>query len=362
MIPVNRLDQQNQKLLFFLIIPPGFEGYALDEIRFKGLLPNDLPSLNAIRGGIEFSATYDQAQHLAQSSRLATRVLQRVEKFRCRDFPKLFKKVEKLELWRFLAEDMQVFVSARQSRLMNKKRIESTVRNAIFKKKQNLVGSFKELYVRFENDEVELSLNISERFLFKRGYKVLEAEAPIRENLAAGLFWALYGEAGRPQNFELIDFTCGTGTFLTEAGTFFTNTASQPSFALYGFDSNPQVIEVAKKNIDQAGLAGSAQFALSDFLKQEKSFLGPKPGGVDRIGISNPPYGVRLKWPVPAREFYSQLLSAYSKSDVDCFGIVVPKEKVSLLPTAAAQIAFKNGGLDVVFQIYKSDRLKRGII
>ena len=49
-----------------------------------------------------------------------------------------------------------------------------------------------EILVRFFDDICTLSINTSGELLYKRGYKKMEGLAPIRENLAAALFYSQF--------------------------------------------------------------------------------------------------------------------------------------------------------------------------
>ena len=55
-----------------------------------------------------------------------------------------------------------------------------------------------------------LYINTSGEALFKRGYRESAGEAPLRENLAAGILRLSSWQAGTP----LLDPMCGSGTFL----------------------------------------------------------------------------------------------------------------------------------------------------
>jgi putative N6-adenine-specific DNA methylase len=351
-----------------MIVPPGFEKLALSELYFKQAISSDLDSshIRILKGGIELDLDLDAGLQLNVKSHLATRVLVRIEKFRCRDFPKLFKKTQGIDWSKWLKGPFEVSVSAHRSRLMNKKRIESTVGEAIEKQSKNKLKRSVDdsilaqtVYVRFDNDEVELSLDTSGEALFKRGYKHLEATAPIRENLAAGLFWALYEKAGRPKDIAVCDLMCGSGTLLTEAGIFFeTNQAAESTkLKIFGFDKDNDAVQIAKKNISNVSLQKVSQVTAIDFLEadgmqQIKAQLSRQ--APFQIGISNPPYGMRLKWPRPPQEFYRALVEAYRAAGCQIFGFIVPRSALKSVPRPIESFPFKNGGIDVVFNIYEN--------
>src|SRR5437867_7255820 len=64
-----------------------------------------------------------------------------------------------------------------------------------------------------DESTVTLYLDTSGEPLFKRGHRVVSVEAPLRENLAAGLLRL----AGWTPNHVLLDPMCGSGTIPLEA-------------------------------------------------------------------------------------------------------------------------------------------------
>lgn len=69
------------------------------------------------------------------------------------------------------------------------------------------------LNVHIYQDKVTLSLDSSGESLHKRGYRVMQTDAPINEVLAAGLIM----KTGWHGQSNFIDPMCGSGTFLIEA-------------------------------------------------------------------------------------------------------------------------------------------------
>ena len=63
-------------------------------------------------------------------------------------------------------------------------------------------------YLRFFQDRCILSLDTSGENLYKRGYKQYQGEAPIRENLAAGMI-----KLASKDHLLFVDPLCGSGTF-----------------------------------------------------------------------------------------------------------------------------------------------------
>lgn len=377
---------------FFAIVPPGFEKLAIRELEARGYL-SPAPE-NVLRGGIEYELPLQAGYDLNRQSHLAVRVLERLEKWRCRDFPKLFNKTQSVSWEKWVTGEFEVEVSAHKSRLMNKKRIAETVEKAVkarLKKhpaKKSLAKTPQpplKIFVRFNNDEVEMSLDTSGDALFKRGYKTLEdAVAPLRENLAAAVFWSLYEKAGRPQNVTVIDPTCGSATLLTEAKSFFGSkprrdyafeqwskmspappqsniTMPQPEVTAVGFDRDASTLKQAVQNGENLGV--KIHLSQADFLKVDTkdvvAFIDAfeaKETPAFRIGLANPPYGERIKWSVPPKEFYAGLISFFKASQCKVYGFIVPRQKVRDLPQPQLKVDFENGGIPVSLMIYATAR------
>jgi len=151
--------------------------------------------------------------------------------------------------------------------------------------------------------------------LFKRGYRTATGEAPLRENLAAGLVRL----AGWRPGESLLDPMCGSGTIVIEAALMALNSApgarrrfafeklhnfqreqweqmrvtananelAREALPIYGSDLYGDELKTARSNVSAAGLDGVVQ------LKQANVVEIPAPAASGVI-VTNPPYGVRL--------------------------------------------------------------------
>lgn len=370
----------NKKI--YLVTPPGFERVAAQELVLKGF---EFDQVTLLKGGVEIEVpTSDEERphelilDLSHKMKVPTRILERLVSSRIRDFPKLFKFISGLEQDLFPKEvrSLSLSVSCRRSRLMNKKRIEKTVGEGLIKllpglKLQNSKAeNAPTLFVRFEDDICELSMNHFSPFMFKRGYKALEGAAPIRENIAAGLTLKLHQCAGSPKEFQLIDPMCGTGTLLTEALMLFNDFVQRVSVSVLGFEKDLKAVNLGQQNLE------SLNKLLSEPLSEALVKKGFCHGGIDqgdffqelpvrahqlqakkvipRLVICNPPYGLRLKLPESPRSYYPRLLERFRGLEPDVLGFIVPQKFGRYLPEPEDQIDFKNGGYPVQFKIYKA--------
>lgn len=170
------------------------------------------------------------------------------------------------------------------------------------------------LNVHIYQDKVTLSLDSSGESLHKRGYRVMQTDAPINEVLAAGLIM----KTGWHGQSNFIDPMCGSGTFLIEAaliarninpGVFRSDFAFEhwPDFdqelfdsiynddsaerefeyKIYGSDNSPKAIAIAERNIKSASVGKDIELKTMPIQEYTEA---PENG----ILITNPPYGERI--------------------------------------------------------------------
>jgi putative N6-adenine-specific DNA methylase len=175
-----------------------------------------------------------------------------------------------------------------------------------------------------------LYLDTSGESLFKRGWRFDKGEAPIRENLAAGLL-AL---AGWQPHLPLMDPFCGSGTILIEAAWIALNippginrpfgferlrhhhmsawqeirkeaTAAikkQTPAPIFGSDISESAIQAARLNLERAGLTEDViAFSVADACEVN----APSTQGMI---VTNPPYGQRMASESPSMTLWASQL------------------------------------------------------
>ncbi|MCB1624753.1 MAG: bifunctional 23S rRNA (guanine(2069)-N(7))-methyltransferase RlmK/23S rRNA (guanine(2445)-N(2))-methyltransferase RlmL [Pseudomonadales bacterium] len=168
---------------------------------------------------------------------------------------------------------------------------------------------------------IVVSIDLSGEGLHRRGYRTEAGEAPLRENLAAGLLvragWPAYCEHG----VEFLDPMCGAGTLVIEAALIAAHRAPGMRRDYFGFlgwrghdpelwqrvreaaaarerplrgvvrgcDADPHVLDVARANAARAGFQHAVTF-------EPAALSAARPAG-SAAGFlaTNPPYGVRLE-------------------------------------------------------------------
>lgn len=383
-----------QTARFYLIYPFGLVDQGLFELKEKWAMHfSDVPLsiVSVDEAGILIEAQTLQGLLLNHILRSPTRILMRVAEFKARDFPKLFQKISKIP-WKnlMIGQAPAVEASATNSRLFDSRKIEKAVQDGILEsyRKQPVKKKYLEhlaankpedlpaIYYRAVDDVITISIDTTGEILHKRGDKVFTGLAPIRESLATLLLLATTKDLDE-KNYTLIDPMSGSGTFLIEAHDYL-HVNRERSFsyqhmplwideaqkakilagpvskesALFekfsGFEINPEVIALAKKNAAERKI----QFTQADLFKESPVITGKN------IVVINPPYGLRVGEKSEINlDYYKKIISMIRlKYSPTRLGIIIPEEykyspkKEELIE----KIHFKNGGLPVVFYILKN--------
>ncbi len=326
---------------FFATCPRGLEPLLVEDISAAGVT-----DLKAIPGGVHFVADWPACYAINLHSRIATRVLWRVAngKYARED------DIYKLALdtpwakWFAAKQTIRVDVVAVKSPLKSLEFITLRIKDAVcdrFRADQGARPSVdtREPEVRIHGfltaEECTLYIDTSGAPLYQRGLRQKTVEAPLKENVAAGILRLSGWQPGTP----LLDPMCGSGTFLVEAAQIALNIAPGAggrSFGfqrlrnfrletwkdllesaqdaekpaqhaqIYGSDISPVAVRAALANLDRAGLLPAVTLGSGDILEID----APAPSG---ILIANPPYGERLSEQEELAAFYPQLGSALKR-------------------------------------------------
>lgn len=357
----------------YLIIPPGLEDLALKEIQMK------LPVVNyqITKGGIEVDVDLEWIARAHLLLKIPTRLLLRLTEFKVRDFPKLYQKMVSFRWNEFLSHpEPQFEISASKSRLNHTGRIEETVRKALseaqrhqplsldWKKKNYPSQTF---YLRFHDDLLTMSLDLTGEPLYKRGVQVIKGEAPLRENFAAAFVLELFEGLTTP--ITIVDPMCGSATFLTEATHFFQPLHKRP----FAFETAPffKGQLVPKITVDQKLPIKEARgFDINAELINKidhpeikievlDSLKAKLPIESDKVMICNPPYGERIKVQGKRGSFLQEAWEKYITVDRPLrFGWLLPRDMDDLFPTPIGHTLrnkrhLKNGGLPVTFWLWE---------
>jgi putative N6-adenine-specific DNA methylase len=322
---------------FFAPCPRGLEGALAAELAEFAEL--GAAEIAAAEGGVAFRGPIALAYHVNLESRLASRVLWQVGQGAYRDEQDVYDLALGLDWPRWFRADrtLRVDVAATRSPLASLEFATLRVKDAVCDRHRTAGGIRPNIskdhpdvrvHAYLSASEATFYLDTSGEPLFKRGYRRQTAEAPLRENLAAGLLRLAQWQPGTP----LLDPMCGSGTIAIEAALIASDIA--PGIKrTFGFqklawydgpawqrikqaaqrrarpvapggitarDTDDVAIHQCHVNVAAAGVTEAITVEQVDALAGE----APAPEGVI---VSNPPYGVRLAGSDALAQLYPRL-------------------------------------------------------
>lgn len=323
---------------FFAPCPRGLETVLAQEL--AGL---EATGVRAADGGVHFEGPFTLAYRANLESRIASRILWRVADTPYKTEEDIFKATLALNWpqWFAVGRTIRVNLSAVRCPLKSIDFVTLRIKDAVCdafraacgeRPNVNTQAPDVRIHAFLTADRLTLYLDTSGEPLFKRGYRTATGEAPLRENLAAGLLRL----SGWSPPEALFDPMCGSGTILIEAALMALNIApgARRGFAfekltnfnqrqwdtlrlaatnsevaragalpIYGSDLYGDELKNARENILAAGLQEQIQ------LKQANVLEAPAPAASGVI-VTNPPYGERIGVAHELAEFYPQLGNA----------------------------------------------------
>lgn len=308
---------------FFAICPRGLETLLGDELRRVGAL-----EVRTEPGGASFAGSLATAYAANLHSRLASRVLWKLARAPYHDEDDVYEFAANLPWEDHISpgQTLRVDLSASRSPLSSLDFATLRVKDGIVDRLRDRTGKRPSIdrsrpavrvFAYLDASHATLYLDTSGEPLFKRGWRAEKGEAPLKENLAAGLLML----AGWTPDQALLDPFCGSGTLVIEAASMAANRA--PGLArrfgferlkgfdshawtklkdearaavnmdapavLFGSDISTRVVEVARNNARLAGFEewladGRLQLAPGD----AREVAAPAETG--KI-VTNPPYG-----------------------------------------------------------------------
>jgi len=358
--------------------PEGLEKYLAEEISNLGGF-----NINTYKRFINFECDFETFYRVHFYSRLAFRFYREIASFNCYDKQSLYEGVrDSFDWlnWLHFDKTFNVQVTGRTSSLSHSHFTALEVKNsitdlqqAVWNKRSNISFDNPDfiIHLHLNNNKAILSLQSSVESLHKRGYRPAIGNAPLKENLASGLINMTQWNGKVP----LIDFMCGSGTFLIEAvnqslgvpinidqvylfenwldfrqdiylneknkaKTKIINYEKLPT--IIGCEINKKVFEQANENISLAGLENYIELINNDFLALQ---LSCTPG----IIICNPPYGKKLGDENELIYLYEQM-GIFLKNNFSGWEFWLlsgnPKLTKYLKMKSSLKIPVSNGGID----------------
>lgn len=318
--------------------------FATTSKGLEDLLATELASFGAVEivtanAGVQFKAYMSTIMKANLHSRLASRIMLQVAFNGYRNEKDIYNIVSKVNWseWFNVTSTIKVATNAIRCPLKSLDFVTLTVKDAICDSFVNIAGSRPSvgkidpdirIYNFLTESTVTVYLDTSGEGLFKRGYRQDKLDAPIKENLAAGLIQL----ANWDYNTPFYDPMCGSGTIVAEAVSLGLNLAPglnrhfafekfinfrpaewqelkhqakiavkhERKLKIYASDVNTKAIQITKNNFEQLGILDYIKFDTGDFLTKE----APETSGTL---VTNPPYGIRQEEEDELTLFYPKL-------------------------------------------------------
>lgn len=217
---------------FFIVCPGGLEGVLASEleglvkrpeIKALGITQID-PAPANMTGGIGVNGPLAVAMAINLHSRIASRVLLKMADGPYKSEDDLFRLAKSIgwEDWFSSHQTLRVDLTAQRSPLKSLNFATLRIKDAIVDRLREQTGERPNIdtanpdvrvQAHLTNNQASIYLDTSGEPLFKRGWREEKGEAPLKENLAAGILALTPWQS----NQALYDPMCGSGTFLIEA-------------------------------------------------------------------------------------------------------------------------------------------------
>ncbi len=384
-------------LSLYVTCPRGLEFVLANELKSLGLA-----SGKESIGGVYVEADLAQYYHIIVHSRIANRALILMESFDIKDSRDLLAQCQHVPWDDYFALEASFAIKfyGTNAQIKNTMFAAQVVKDGLcdyFKKKYGQRPNVEkyqpdvQIVAYLKRNQVRIYLEPVGQSLHLRGYRTQQGEAPLKENVAAGLLHLANWPKMAKDNMALIDPFCGAGTFLIEAlmiatdkapGTFMPQSDSLQHFkghdeVLYhsvldkaqaqhqqalsqfkgqiiGFDNDARVIKKAQQNIAIAGFSDLIQVSVKDI----KHFKKPRHLSQGLL-ICNPPYGERLDT-LPALLPLYQTLGHALKHECDNWQAAVLSMDEKLTRAIGLkshrQYQVKNGALDCLLALFSVDK------
>jgi len=317
-----RHDAPELGLALFTSCPRGLEPVLQQELQRMGA-----SEIAVVDGGVSCNGAPDLMMRINLESRVASRVLLRLAQGQYqseRDVNALAMQIDWPRHFD-VTRTIKVKTDGVGAKVKSLDFVSLTVKDAIcdrFRQAQlgrpnvDTRAPDARIQVFLSPNQATIYLDSSGEPLFKRGWRKETGEAPLRENLAAGILLL----AGYNGEQALIDPMCGSGTFLVEAAEIALNRApgrsrdfafqkwrsfdpalwqqlkqaaaqaekAPQALAIQGSDNDGKMIAIARANLERANLQHLITL-------ETKDLFDVRPNAENGLIVTNPPYGVRME-------------------------------------------------------------------
>ena len=303
-----------------------------------------------VPGGVHCSGTLQDAWRINLHSRIASRVLMRMAHAGYLNENDIYDLTlaQPWEDWFSVHHTIRIDVTAIKSPLKSLEFTTLKIKDAIcdrfreqFQERPSVDTKTPDMRIVgfLDTKSFTLYLDTSGEALFKRGWRMETGDAPLRENLAAGLLRVAGWKPGMP----LLDPMCGSGTILIEAAQMLAGIppGAKRDFAfekfhefdasawrqikgaikpnplptvptIFGSDISGDMVAITRNNLHKAGILFEVP------LKQVEAQEVKAPTETPGLMVTNPPYGERIgvrgDAALPTDELFTAFFSAFGST------------------------------------------------
>jgi 23S rRNA (guanine2445-N2)-methyltransferase / 23S rRNA (guanine2069-N7)-methyltransferase len=402
-------------LSLFATVPRGLESRLAGELRGLGAA-----HVKQVRAGVAFAGSLETAYRACLWSRLAGRVLLPLTSGKAADGDELYRTAQGVDWSGHLDVDATLAVdfTGVNDRIRDTRFGAVRIKDAIVDQFRATSGGHRpsvdarapdvRVNAHLAGTRVAISIDLSGQSLHRRGYRAekVQVEAPLKENLAAGLLLYAAWPAEAAAGASLLDPLCGSGTLPIEAALMAADVApgllraeaetkpgaapafgflqwnghdaalwaalllearerrsagikrlaaTRPGVSIRGSDRDQRAVKVARDFVKRAGLHG---LVIIDHAQLE-TVTAPAERG---LLATNAPYGERLD-AADAEAVYRQLGERLREAFPRWSAVVLAGDQRQLKAVGLApkrETELRNGPLECVLAYYEPDAAPTG--
>lgn len=323
--------------------------------------------------------------------RSADRVLLKMAEFQAETFEELFQQTKAIAWEELIPIDgkFTVIGTSVKSALHSVPACQSIIKKAIVERLKEFycVDHFEETGAEYTvkmtmlKDRATITVDTSGKGLHKRGYRVNDVIAPIKETLAAAMVQLSYWRPDR----VLVDPCCGSGTIPIEAAMIARNIAPgltrkfaseewelipaeiwkeerkkayeavdyNTDLKIFAYDIDQKVVEAARDNAAEAGVDDCIEF-------KHMSMIDMRATEERGIIITNPPYGERIGEKKQIEKIYNKYNQFFKENPTwSLFMITTDKtvEKKIMERPADRRRKLYNGRLEACYYQFHGEKV-----
>ena len=254
-------------------------------------------------GSIRFTGSLKEAYQVCLWSRVAVRVLMPIAHFTAETTDQLYNGIKEFAWEEHIdAEDTTLAIdfNSFRSKIHHTQFGAQKVKDAIVDRLRELSGKRPSVdlhqpdlrvNVYLKHNQAIVSIDLSGESLHKRGYRVSQTNAPIKEHLAAAILLSAEWPKLAREGWALLDPMCGSGTFLIEAALMAADIAPGLQRDYFGFlywkQHDKAAWQQLKADAERRRLSGLARLPMIMGGDQDKSAVAAAQANIEAAGLSD---------------------------------------------------------------------------